>query len=378
MFVLWLGVQFVQRQLDASGTAYGLASAIESIGAGWLLAVLCGLAWWSGMTFLVGSTFQGNIVSDIARELGARQRAGWGPRFAQPAASVLLAAAAAWVGASAWPSLRRTWCVGCAAILLVLCWFMPALGAIVLALAVCLTRQRWLLASAAAAAFAWAIGAFYYALALPLGQKALILFVAGATLVALAWYAMHSEDGTASDAAREAGAEGAMPARLGQLPAAGIALALVASLALANYAIWDKESVIRGGRPVFVELAPVDPRSLMQGDYMALDFRMPFDAEASERMLTWGRPQVIAQLDEKGIAKLVRIHKPGVPLGAGEIPIELTPKNGRWTLVTDAWFFREGDGQRWSAARYGEFRVAPDGKALLVGMADARLQPIPR
>jgi uncharacterized membrane-anchored protein len=44
--------------------------------------------------------------------------------------------------------------------------------------------------------------------------------------------------------------------------------------------------------------------------------------------------------------------------------------------VTDAWFFREGDAERWQKARYGEFRVAPDGRALLVGMADADLRPI--
>ena len=40
--------------------------------------------------------------------------------------------------------------------------------------------------------------------------------------------------------------------------------------------------------------------------------------------------------------------------------------------------FEEGDGKRWEAARYGEFRVAADGQALLVGMADAQLRPIAR
>jgi len=64
------------------------------------------------------------------------------------------------------------------------------------------------------------------------------------------------------------------------------------------------------------------------------------------------------------------------PLAAGEMRIELTPKGERWMLVSDAWFFRDGDGKRWEAARYGEFRVTPDGKALLVGLADAQLQAI--
>ena len=46
-------------------------------------------------------------------------------------------------------------------------------------------------------------------------------------------------------------------------------------LPVANVGIWQKEQLIAHGQPVFVELAPVDPRSLMQGDYMRLEFRVP-------------------------------------------------------------------------------------------------------
>jgi uncharacterized membrane-anchored protein len=56
--------------------------------------------------------------------------------------------------------------------------------------------------------------------------------------------------------------------------------------------------------------------------------------------------------------------------------MELTPKEGRWVLVTDAWFFKEGEAQRWEKARFGEFRVLPDGRALLVGMRDENLVPL--
>ena len=54
-----------------------------------------------------------------------------------------------------------------------------------------------------------------------------------------------------------------------------VLVGLAAVLAVANYAIVDKERVIAHGRTVYVALAPVDPRSLMQGDYMALNFRVP-------------------------------------------------------------------------------------------------------
>ncbi len=70
----------------------------------------------------------------------------------------------------------------------------------------------------------------------------------------------------------------------------------------------------------------------------------------------------------------MRIARHDEALAAGESRIELTPKNGRWFLVSDAWFFREGDGRKWEAARYGEFRVTPEGRALLVGLADENLR----
>src|SRR5207248_6657431 len=120
----------------------------------------------------------------------------------------------------------------------------------------------------------------------------------------------------------------------------------------------------------FVELAPVDPRSLMQGDYMQLSFRVP---DAGARPLAGERPRVVARRDDRGVATLLRLDA-GTPLAPDELRIELTPKNGRWTLVTDAWFFREGEGERWARAKYGEFRVDADGRALLVGLRGAGLQ----
>ena len=56
--------------------------------------------------------------------------------------------------------------------------------------------------------------------------------------------------------------------------------------------------------------------------------------------------------------------------------IELTPKDGRWTLVTNAWFFAEGEAKRWEGAKYGEFRVDADGRALLVGLRGAKLEAL--
>jgi uncharacterized membrane-anchored protein len=148
-------------------------------------------------------------------------------------------------------------------------------------------------------------------------------------------------------------------------------------LVVANVGIRQKQQLIEHGRPVFVELAPVDPRSLTQGDYMQLAYTLP--EAASQRDLasaaTGGRPHVVARLDDRGIARIDRLAG-AAPLAAGELLIELTPKGGRWVIVSDAWFFREGEAQRWQRARYAEFRVAPDGRALLVDLRGPSLEKL--
>jgi len=127
---------------------------------------------------------------------------------------------------------------------------------------------------------------------------------------------------------------------------------------------------------VFVELAPVDPRSLMQGDFMRLNFRMPPEVlAAAGSLLDKKRPFVVARRDARGVLTPLRLDR-GEPLGADEMRIELTPAGGGWVFVSDAWSFAEGEGARWAAARYGEFRVDSSGHALLVGLRGANLEAL--
>lgn len=339
------------------------AAVVEPLSAGWLLATLCGLAWWAGMTFLVGANL-GDFAGDLVRGGDSGHR--WIGTL-QQAASLALAVAGALWAAHRWPGLRRPWLAGVAAVLALLAWLMPTLGAVLLALALSATTRRWRLAAAAGVAAAWIIGAFYYQLAWPLAHKALLMVAAGAVLALLArWGLSRRQAMEAAPAAAPAG-----PQRW------GIAVAAVAVLLVANLAIWQKESLIAHGQPVFVELAPADPRSLMQGDFMRLNFRLPAALEQGldDDLLRAQRPHAVARRDERGVLALLRLDD-GTPLAADELRIELTPKDGRWILVTDAWFFPEGEAQRWSEARFGEFRVDGSGRALLVGLRGPELKPL--
>lgn len=338
------------------------SAALEPTAVGWLAAALAGLAWWSGMTFLAGGAVAPGFGGEMAQHLFGR---GIGDLFTD-AASLLSALLGALLLARAWPTLRRPAALLAGVVLAALAGFLPALGGALLTLAAAALTRRWRLAALAALTAVWIVGSFYYQLALPLATKALVLVLAGALLAALAWLARQPADRVARETLPP-------PERR---PALWIGGAALATLLFANGAIWQKEDLIASGEKVFVALAPIDPRSLMQGDFMRLEYRLPAGVEALASVGA-GRPHVIARRDARGIAQLLRVARDGETLAPGEFRIELTPKAGRWTLASDAWFFREGDAARWQEARFAEFRVDAGGRALLVGMADAQLRPIP-
>jgi uncharacterized membrane-anchored protein len=357
---------WAQRTLLNTGAEARMAAAWESLTVGWLLVALAGLAFWSGMTFLVGASLGGGeVAGDIARELAPRSDSAFESLQVLRLVSTALAlAAAAWL-AYCWPAVRNTWSAAVALVLVGLASFMPSLGAVLLVVAYCAAAGRWRVASAGGLAAAWIMGAFYYQLSWPLADKALLMAGAGVVLAALAWWAARSTATPGTSPTEDAGTFGRGKA--------GLAIAAMLVLLVANGGIWQKENLIAHGQPLFVLLAPVDPRSLMQGDYMTLRFDLPDDMSFADTPLAAGqRPHVVARRDARGIATDLRADL-GAPLSNDELRVELSPKNGNWVLVTDAWFFKEGESERWAQAKYGEFRVTPDGRALLVGLRGADL-----
>lgn len=342
---------------------------LEQVGTGWLLAVTAALAWLSGMTFLAGAALGGSGGGAVGAvgELSLRSAAASQP--VQAALSALCAGAAAGVLARRWPALRRPSLIMLAAAGLGLSALMTSLGASLLIAAVCAASARRRRALAALLAAAWIVGAFYYAVPLPLATKALVLIGAGALVGAVAWAVRRTAPASAPQPMATAmAATGFAPL----LPLAALAVVVISS-----GAVWQKEQLLANGRPAFVELAPVDPRSLMQGDYMTLAWRMPTEMRQElDRLQTRERPLVAARRDERQVLTLTHLVDAVRPLAAGEEIVELSPKSGRWVIVTDAWFFREGEAQRWQGAKYGEFRLLPDGRALLVGLRGPDLQPL--
>ncbi|SDL95961.1 Uncharacterized membrane-anchored protein [Franzmannia pantelleriensis] len=152
-------------------------------------------------------------------------------------------------------------------------------------------------------------------------------------------------------------------------------------LALVNWAIWAKERHLAEGEVVYLALAPVDPRSLMQGDYMALHFELANrirEARGAQRS-QGGEPlaangHVVVQLDAQRVADFQRLDAGEQALEDDEMRLRYRVRNGRVRFATDAFFFQEGHAERFELARYGQFRVNHRGEALLVSLHDAELE----
>lgn len=163
---------------------------------------------------------------------------------------------------------------------------------------------------------------------------------------------------------------------------------VLAALLLVNLSIYQKEQQLRQGRVAILQLAPVDPRSLMQGDYMALRFALGNEVQRAlwkQRDAAGEKPddssmppltgRVVVVLDKQDVARFVALDS-GQTLAEGQLRLEYRLRHGSVQFATNAFFFQEGSGQQYEAARYGLFRVSESGQPYLTHMLDEKLETI--
>ena len=146
-----------------------------------------------------------------------------------------------------------------------------------------------------------------------------------------------------------------------------------------SYSIFEKESLLKNGKEIYLKLAPIDPRSLMQGDYMALRFeisRKIKEAIKKERKADI-EGLAILKLDSKTVAEFKALYRDGINIAQDETLIKYRLDRNRVKLTTDSYFFQEGQAKRYESAKYGLFRVNPaTGEAILTSLADANLSKL--
>jgi len=145
---------------------------------------------------------------------------------------------------------------------------------------------------------------------------------------------------------------------------------LVVILCAVNWSIYNKEQLLNQGESVALELAPVDPRSLMQGDYMVLDFAIAqrVGEQLDERKVMAFDGYVYVSRDENSVGHFSHISD---SLESNEqLAMKFRVRDGQVKFATNAYFFEEGQAEIFERARYGEFRVGDDGDILLVALLD--------
>ena len=152
----------------------------------------------------------------------------------------------------------------------------------------------------------------------------------------------------------------------------GVIVSALIILALVNLNIYQQEQQLATGNIVVFELAPVDPRSLMQGDYMALNYQIAnkiSQATHLENDLENYDGLFVVTLNQHKLAQFDDLYQ-GQTLLPNQHIIQYRVRSGRVKLASNAFFFEEGRAQEFANAKYGEFRVNPAGKMLLSNMLD--------
>ena len=165
--------------------------------------------------------------------------------------------------------------------------------------------------------------------------------------------------------------------------------------------VYRMETVLAEGKTILLAFAPVDPRAPLMGDYMALryvvnnDIRKALAAQKNAQKNAQGNAQEhAAKADQKaatareqkrnaeGLAVLRITNDPvpqaatfvrlddGSPLQADEFLLAYRLRGYEVTSAAPAFYFQEGTARQYAGAKFGIFKLAADGKTLLVGLCD--------
>ena len=152
---------------------------------------------------------------------------------------------------------------------------------------------------------------------------------------------------------------------------------MVLVLLFFGFNIVKNEKVLSEGETVLLELRPVDPRSLMQGDYMTLHYEVCnhiYGLEAESNKFC------VVQLDDDRVAHFVSLtNDAAVALREDELLLRYSLEKNNWgekfyTIGSDSYFFQEGTANKYATAKYGMLKVVTKGEMIgtcsLVGLCD--------
>lgn len=163
---------------------------------------------------------------------------------------------------------------------------------------------------------------------------------------------------------------------------------LIVVLVYFGMTVYNKEAILKEGELVLLELAPVDPRSLMQGDYMRLSYKIVQSSNIDDIMTVKDsisvssvldpnsensipkRGKLVIKIDENGVGKGVRFFSKNEPLKEGELLVKYFKPDWGLNIGAESFFFQEGNSEKFEKANYGGLRIDKEGNSILMGLYD--------
>jgi uncharacterized membrane-anchored protein/uncharacterized membrane protein len=138
------------------------------------------------------------------------------------------------------------------------------------------------------------------------------------------------------------------------------------------------EHLLKTGSVVKLELQPIDPRSLLQGDYVVLNYHISTLSEEVGQELEDRSAQrqvsIVLAPDDRGVHVFKRLYNNGETLAPDEIMIRGTRTPYSWNHITygiESYFIPEGTGLEVEQdAKFAYVRIGANGDALLERLSE--------
>ena len=155
--------------------------------------------------------------------------------------------------------------------------------------------------------------------------------------------------------------------------------------------MWKNESHLKNSQSIYVRLQPVDPRSLIQGDYMVLDYQLYLapesTAENQSDQIYSGHSHDQYIHNKSSVPVYVELNAERIvihtyfdrPKATSVSKLILKNPNNRADLLYPAsksFLFSEGLAECYQQAQYAEFKVDSQGNAILASLRGGGLRDL--
>ena len=146
-----------------------------------------------------------------------------------------------------------------------------------------------------------------------------------------------------------------------------VVLNLLLLMIVFGYSVIKEEKNLKKAT-FYIKTVPVDPRSLIQGDYMVLNYDIAESARMEIGNIRKGYIRI--KINDLKIAEFIRIDEEYLPPSNNEISIQFQKNGSNIDIGVNSYLFQEGTVNKFQKAQYAEVIELKNGKLRLKNLLD--------